>query len=32
MIGCIAMANNAVLITRNQKDFSNIKGLKMLAW
>ena len=32
MIGCIAMANNTVLVTKNQKDFSNIKGLKILAW
>ncbi len=30
MIGCIAMANNAVVMTRNPKDFSRIPGLKMM--
>lgn len=31
MIGCIALAHDATLITRNPKDFVNIKGLKVLA-
>lgn len=32
MIGCISLANNATLITRNPKDFANIKGLKIIGW
>ena len=32
MIGCIALANNATFATRNLKDFSNIKGLKVMQW
>ena len=31
MIGCIALAHDATLVTRNPKDFVNIKGLKILA-
>lgn len=32
MIGCIALAHNAVLVTRNKKDFVNIHGLKIVEW
>lgn len=31
MIGCIAIAHNAALITKNPNDFTNIKGLKVIA-
>jgi tRNA(fMet)-specific endonuclease VapC len=31
MIGSIALAHNAVLVTRNIKDFVNIKGLRVLS-
>lgn len=32
LIGCISLTNNAILITKNPKDFRNIKGLKIIAW
>lgn len=32
MIGCIALVYNAILVTRNLKDFSNIKDLKAIQW
>lgn len=32
IIGCIAIAYNATLITKNAKDFTNIRGLKVIAW
>lgn len=32
MIASIAIAHNAALITRNSKDFVNIKGLKVVVW
>jgi tRNA(fMet)-specific endonuclease VapC len=32
MIASVVIAHNAVLITRNPKDFTNIKGLKVLVW
>ena len=32
MIASICIAHNAILITRNHKDFANIKDLKMVAW
>jgi tRNA(fMet)-specific endonuclease VapC len=32
MIGCIALAHDAVLVTRNAKDFTNISGLKTVVW
>ncbi len=31
MIGCIALAHNAVLITRNPRDFANITGLSVIS-
>lgn len=32
MIASICIAHNAILITRNKKDFSNIKELKFVVW
>ncbi len=32
MIAAICIAHNAILVTRNRKDFANIKDLKMVAW
>ncbi len=32
MIASICIAHNAILITRNHKDFANIKDLKIVAW
>ena len=32
MIGAISLAHNAVLVTRNEKDFINIFGLKIETW
>ena len=32
MIASICIAHNAILITRNKKDFENIKALKIVAW
>ncbi|MBI2136283.1 type II toxin-antitoxin system VapC family toxin, partial [Candidatus Woesearchaeota archaeon] len=31
IIGCIALANNAALITKNPKDFVNISGLNVIS-
>jgi predicted nucleic acid-binding protein len=32
MIASICMAHNAILVTRNHKDFTNIKELKFVVW
>ncbi len=32
MIASICIAHNAILVTRNRKDFANIKDLKIVAW
>jgi tRNA(fMet)-specific endonuclease VapC len=32
LIACIALANDATLVTRNTKDFANIPGLKVENW
>lgn len=32
MIACIALVNNAVLVTRNIDDFKNISGLQVVRW
>ncbi|HEY3788178.1 MAG TPA: type II toxin-antitoxin system VapC family toxin [Urbifossiella sp.] len=32
LIACITLANNATLVTRNVKDFSNIPSLKIQNW
>ena len=32
MIASICIAHNAILVTRNNKDFANIKGLKFVVW
>ncbi len=32
MIGSIALAHDAALVTRNGKDFKNIAGLKIIEW
>lgn len=32
MIASICIAHNAILVTRNHKDFANIKDLKIVAW
>jgi tRNA(fMet)-specific endonuclease VapC len=32
MIASISIAHNMVLVTRNEKDFKNIKGLKYVVW
>jgi tRNA(fMet)-specific endonuclease VapC len=32
LIACIALANDATLVTRNTKDYANIPGLKLENW
>ena len=32
LIACIALANNALLVTRNTKDFKHVSGLRMENW
>jgi len=32
LIACIALANNALLVTRNTKDFNKVTGLKLANW
>lgn len=32
MIACLSMSNNTTLITKNAKDFQNIKELKIIVW
>jgi predicted nucleic acid-binding protein len=32
LIACIALANDALLITRNTKDFKKVAGLKLANW
>ena len=32
LIACIALANNALLVTRNTRDFENVVGLRMENW
>ncbi len=32
MIASICIAHNTILITKNHKDFANIKDLKLVAW
>jgi tRNA(fMet)-specific endonuclease VapC len=32
LIACITLANEATLVTRNTKDFTNIPGLKLENW
>lgn len=32
MTGCIALAHDAALVTRNAKDFKNIRGLNVVTW
>lgn len=32
LIACIALANNALLVTRNTKDFKNVAGLRVDNW
>jgi predicted nucleic acid-binding protein len=32
LIACIALANQAVLVTRNVKDFSNVPNLRIQNW
>lgn len=29
MIGCVSLVHNTILLTRNEKDFANIKGLNI---
>ncbi len=31
-IAAIALANNAIVVTRNHRDFSSVPGLTILAW
>lgn len=32
LIACIALANDALLITRNAKDYKNVAGLRLENW
>lgn len=32
LIACIALANDALLVTRNTKDFNKVTGLKLANW
>jgi predicted nucleic acid-binding protein len=32
LIACIALAQDALLVTRNTKDFNNVSGLKLANW
>lgn len=32
LIACIALANDALLVTRNTKDFKKVAGLKLANW
>ncbi len=32
LIACIALANDALLVTRNTKDFKKVSGLKLANW
>ena len=32
LIACIALAQDALLVTRNTKDFNNVAGLKLANW
>ena len=32
LIACIALAQDALLVSRNTKDFSKIPGLKLANW
>lgn len=32
LIACIALANDALLVTRNTKDYKNVNGLRMENW
>ncbi len=32
MIACIALVHEAIVVTRNKKDFVNISGLKLIEW
>ena len=32
LIACIALANDATLVTRNTKDYANVAGLKLENW
>ncbi len=32
LIACITLAHNAVLATRNTKDFHQVKGLRLANW
>jgi tRNA(fMet)-specific endonuclease VapC len=32
LIACIALANDALLVTRNTKDFNKVRGLRLANW
>ncbi len=32
LIACVALANDATLVTRNTKDYANVPGLKLENW
>lgn len=32
LIACIALAHNALLVTRNTKDYKNVAGLRLDNW